>query len=96
VASRTFFSAATSHLITSAVAGMRGSSQILIFVDVQKALESGIEFFLSGNGVVLTEGDERGFLSPIFFARVEDAKGVPVSGWENVQTLAVATDNGEV
>jgi 2'-phosphotransferase len=71
---------------------MRRSCQILIFVDVQKALDSGIKFFLSSNGVVLTEGDERGFLSPIFFARVANAEGVPVSGWQNVQTISFATD----
>jgi 2'-phosphotransferase len=68
---------------------MRGSSQIFIFIDVQKALASGIEFFLSDNGVVLTEGDERGFLNPELFERVEDAKGVLVGGWERLQTPAV-------
>jgi 2'-phosphotransferase len=70
---------------------MRGSSQIFIFIDVQRALASGIKFVLSDNGVVLTEGDERGFLSPEFFERVEDAKGALMSGWERVQTPAVVT-----
>jgi len=62
--------------------GMRNSSQILIFVDVQKALDAGVLFYLSANGVVLTDGDE-GFLSPTYFQRVEFAKGrSPVPGWE--------------
>ncbi|KAG2122627.1 KptA family-domain-containing protein [Suillus cothurnatus] len=61
---------------------MRNSSQILIFVDVQKALDAGVLFYLSANGVVLTDGDE-GFLSPTYFQRVEFAKGrSPVPGWE--------------
>jgi len=61
---------------------MRKSSQILIFVDVQKALDAGIPFHLSANGVVLTEG-EQGFLSPTYFQRVEFAKDrSPVPGWE--------------
>jgi 2'-phosphotransferase len=61
---------------------MRKSSQILIFVDVQKALDAGIPFYLSANGVVLTEGDE-GFISPTYFQRVEYAKdSSPVPGWE--------------
>ncbi|TFY64646.1 hypothetical protein EVJ58_g2484 [Rhodofomes roseus] len=66
---------------------MRNSSQILIYVDVQKALEAGIKFFLSANGVVLTEGDEKGFLGPQFFARVETAKGEALPGWETTQAV---------
>lgn len=62
--------------------GMRSSSSILIFVDIQKALAAGIRFYLSDNGVVLTDGDEKGFLSPQFFARVETAKREPLPGWE--------------
>jgi len=62
--------------------GMRKSSQILIFVDVQKALDAGVPFYLSANGVILTEGDE-GFISPIYFQRVEFAKDrSPIPGWE--------------
>ncbi|KII87268.1 hypothetical protein PLICRDRAFT_69694, partial [Plicaturopsis crispa FD-325 SS-3] len=56
------------------ISGMRKSSDVLIYIDVQKALNSGIRFFLSDNGVVLTEGDERGFLSPEFFSKVEIAE----------------------
>ena len=55
--------------------GMRTSSQILIFINVQKALDAGIKFFLSDNGVILTEGDSEGFLRPEFFEKVESAKG---------------------
>ena len=55
--------------------GMRTSSHILIFINVQKALDAGIKFFLSDNGVILTEGDSEGFLGPEFFEKVESAKG---------------------
>lgn len=61
---------------------MRSSSQILIYVDVQKALDAGIKFCISANGVVLTEGDERGFLPAQFFSRVETANGAPLPGWD--------------
>ena len=60
---------------------MRTSSQILIFVDVEKAIDAGIKFYLSANGVVLTEGNDRGFLPPEFFARVETANRIPLPGW---------------
>ncbi|KAH9975823.1 KptA family-domain-containing protein [Lactifluus volemus] len=63
------------------ISGMRNSSQVLIYIDVQKALDAGITFFLSENGVVLTEGDERGFLSPEYFLRVEDRQGGTIPGW---------------
>jgi 2'-phosphotransferase len=54
---------------------MRTSSQIFIFIDLQKALDAGINFFLSDNGVILTEGDGEGFLRPEFFEKVKNAKG---------------------
>ncbi|KAJ6559168.1 KptA family-domain-containing protein [Mycena vulgaris] len=71
------------------ISGMRGSSQVLIFVNVQRALDEGIKFFLSNNGVILTEGDERGILGTQFFDRVETSKRVAITGWEG-KTLTEA------
>ncbi|KAF1996518.1 hypothetical protein P154DRAFT_387720, partial [Amniculicola lignicola CBS 123094] len=53
------------------ISGMRKSSTVLIYVDIRAALEAGIKFFVSDNGVILTEGNEAGFLSYEFFRRVE-------------------------
>lgn len=64
-------------------AGMRSSADILIHVDLAKALAAGVPFFLSSNGVVLTPGDARGFLAPEFFSRVEARKGKALPGWES-------------
>ncbi|KAJ7644156.1 KptA family-domain-containing protein [Roridomyces roridus] len=64
------------------VSGMRGQSQILIFIDVQRAMDDGVKFFLSDNGVVLTEGNEKGILETRYFQRVETADRAPVPGWE--------------
>jgi 2'-phosphotransferase len=66
-------------------AGMRNSSQILIFIDVEKALRAGISFSLSDNGVILTEGDENGFLSTEFFLRVEDAQQNAILDWKDTE-----------
>jgi len=63
---------------------MRTSAQVLIHVDVQKALDAGITFDVSDNGVVLTEGNAQGYLPPEFFNRVEDQYGRPIGGWEPV------------
>jgi 2'-phosphotransferase len=62
---------------------MRHSAKILIYIDVQKALDAGIKFWLSENGVVLTEGDERGFLMQKFFEKVVDVgTGREMNGWQ--------------
>ncbi|EMD39185.1 hypothetical protein CERSUDRAFT_112859 [Gelatoporia subvermispora B] len=71
------------------ISGMRNSSQILIFIDVQKALDAGIKFHLSANGVVLTEGDAKGFLKPEFFVRVETSDRMPIPGWEGNPEAAI-------
>ncbi|KAI8985531.1 KptA family-domain-containing protein [Trametes punicea] len=74
------------------ISGMRSSSQILIYVDVQKAIDAGIKFYISANGVVLTDGDERGFLHPSFFSRVETADGKPLPGWDGPRSSLKDTD----
>ncbi len=57
---------------------MRKSSQVLIFIDVAKALQAGIKFYLSANGVVLTPGNAKGYLKPKFFQRVETLGRKPI------------------
>jgi 2'-phosphotransferase len=56
------------------ISGMRKNSSTLIYIDIQAALEAGINFYISENGVILTEGNEKGFLSYEFFKRVESRK----------------------
>ncbi|KAJ7134651.1 KptA family-domain-containing protein [Mycena epipterygia] len=73
------------------LSGMRGSAQVLIFIDVQRAIDEGIKFFFSNNGVILTEGDEQGILATKFFLRVETSKRVTISGWEG-KSLEEALD----
>jgi 2'-phosphotransferase len=53
---------------------MRKNSSILVYVDVEAAMKAGIKFFVSENGVILTEGNEEGFLPYEFFKRVESRK----------------------
>ncbi len=56
---------------THIIPGIRDSSRILIYIDVAKALGAGIKFYFSKNGVVLTPGNETGYLEPRFFHKVE-------------------------
>ena len=62
---------------------MRNSATILVYVDVQKALDAGIKFHMSANGVILTEGDDTGFLKPQFFQKVTDKKGQELTDWSS-------------
>ena len=64
---------------------MRDSSQIFIYIDVQKAIDAGIQFNFSENGVILTEGNGAGILGTEFFLKVENAKRSPLLGWGGAQ-----------
>ncbi|KAF2101896.1 hypothetical protein NA57DRAFT_34824 [Rhizodiscina lignyota] len=57
------------------ISGMRNTSTILIYLDFPAALAAGLKFGRSENGVILTEGDEHGFVPTKFFKRVEERKG---------------------
>ena len=57
------------------ISGMRKSSEVYIWVDVAKAVASGIPFFTSQNGVVLTAGRESDGILPLeMFSKVVDAR----------------------
>ncbi|OAL53020.1 hypothetical protein IQ07DRAFT_619571 [Pyrenochaeta sp. DS3sAY3a] len=65
------------------ISGMRKTSSILIYIDIRAALAAGIKFFVSENGVILTEGNGEGFLPYQYFKRVESREqggGVIMSG----------------
>lgn len=56
------------------ISGMRSTSSILIYLDIEKALKAGLKFWRSQNGVILSDGNESGVISIEFFLRVEDRK----------------------
>lgn len=60
------------------ISGMRNSATVLIFVDVRRAMDAGVGFWRSENGVVLSQGDERGLVPLEFFRLVEDRLGKEV------------------
>ncbi|KAH7387387.1 hypothetical protein KP509_16G020300 [Ceratopteris richardii] len=51
------------------ISGMRHSSEVLIYLDSEKALQDGMKLFLSDNGVILTEGFD-GVVPPEYFAKI--------------------------
>lgn len=52
------------------ISGMRKSCEIIIFINLQKALSDGFKFYRSANNVILCPGNEDGFLPPCYFQRV--------------------------
>ncbi|KAF4465460.1 tRNA 2 -phosphotransferase 1 [Fusarium albosuccineum] len=52
------------------VSGMRKDAELVIEIDVEASLTEGIKWWMSDNGVLLTEGDEQGVLSSKFFKLV--------------------------
>lgn len=59
------------------ISGMRNSCELLIWINIKKALDRGIAFFLSDNGVILTEG-VGGIISPDLFSHVQDRQSQEV------------------
>ncbi|KAL5115398.1 tRNA 2'-phosphotransferase [Pleosporales sp. CAS-2024a] len=77
------------------ISGMRKNSTVLIYIDIQAALAAGIKFYISENGVILTEGNDKGFLSYEFFKRVESRKkdgGVLMSDGQLPEGVVVDID----
>lgn len=52
------------------ISGMRSSSQVLIFVDLDKAMNDGYQFFQSANDVILCPGNRQGILPSEYFSKV--------------------------
>lgn len=50
-----------------AKSGKRSTCNIKILINMELAISDGIKFYISENGVILTEGDENGLLLPKYF-----------------------------
>lgn len=55
--------------------GIRKDIQICIYIDLETALADGLKFFESENGVILTEGNTKGYLEPKYFLKVTNRSG---------------------
>lgn len=52
------------------ISGMRGDAEVLIYIDIKRSLDDGVRWFVSENGVLLTDGGEGGVLSTRYFQKV--------------------------
>ena len=79
------------------ISGMRRSSELLIYIDMSRAMASGIPFYLSSNGVVLTPGvGSEGYIPPEFFRSViRVADGVDLLEEERAASAVGVLTSGE-
>lgn len=71
------------------VSGMRNDAEVLIYVDVRKSLEEGgTQWWVSDNGVVLSEGDGEGVVGTRFWKRVEGRRAEVGVLWEEGREVA--------
>lgn len=78
------------------ISGMRRDAQVLIYIDLKKAMRAGCPFWRSENGVILSEGvatEDRGYLVPMEFfdVVVERVNGIGKI-WEGGSVLKKLPD----
>ncbi|KAL4791942.1 KptA family-domain-containing protein [Aspergillus venezuelensis] len=78
------------------ISGMRGDAQVLIYIDIKRALAGGVPFWRSENGVILSEGvntdigagpDGGGVIPVEYFDVVVERKKGFGKVWENGEVL---------
>ena len=65
------------------VSGIRRSCDVLIFLNVEKALADGIPLFESANGVILSPGNGNGCVPRAYFLKVIDRTTGAVWSWRD-------------
>ena len=53
------------------ISGMRTRSNVMIYIDLDKAIAAGIKFYISTNQVILSEGNQEGMIPAKFFKEVK-------------------------
>ncbi|KAK7103661.1 tRNA 2'-phosphotransferase 1-like [Littorina saxatilis] len=82
---------------TGVISGMRGSCDLMIYLDLEKALADGLKFFRSANNVILTEGNQDGAVPPDFFMKVINRKtGKEISIDRELGSLGGPTDGTDL
>lgn len=56
------------------ISGVRPNAEVLIFLNVGRALAAGLHLYVSGNGVVLSPGNEQGIIECRFFEKAIDRR----------------------
>ena len=79
------------------VSGMRRDAELLVYVDVARSMaEGGIKWWVSQNGVVLTDGDEQGTVPLKYFREVVGRKAEVGLLWKDGEKVADLPDGLEI
>lgn len=70
------------------ISGMRNDAELLVYVDIRKSLEDETLWWISENGVILTEGDENGLVTTKYWTKVEGRRQDVGVLWENGEQVA--------
>jgi len=54
--------------------GIHKNSEVLIYLDLAKAINDNIKFYISKNNVILSPGNENGYIHPKYFKKIEYIK----------------------
>ncbi|XP_006813535.1 tRNA 2'-phosphotransferase 1-like [Saccoglossus kowalevskii] len=63
------------------ISGMRWDCDVLIVLDLEKAIKDGIEFMISANNVILSPGDEHGCISSDYFKEIRQTNTSRQKRW---------------
>ncbi|KAK3340332.1 KptA family-domain-containing protein [Neurospora tetraspora] len=88
------------------ISGMRSDAEVLVFVDVERSIrdaeeqggdgEKGIKWWMSDNGVVLTEGDKDGLVPLKYFKEVRGRRQGVGLLWKDGQKVADLPEGLEI
>lgn len=85
---------------TGVISGMRRDAEVLVFVDVERSIreaeETGIKWWMSDNGVVLTEGDKDGLVPLKYFKEVRGRRQGVGLLWKDGEKVAGLPEGLEI
>jgi 2'-phosphotransferase len=56
----------------NAISGIRHNSSVLIHIDMKLAMDNGIKFYMSKNGVILSSGNDNGIINAKYIETITD------------------------
>lgn len=54
------------------ISGIRKNAELFIYIDYKMGIEEGLKFYRSANQVILSPGNENGYILPKYFLKVTD------------------------
>ena len=62
----------TSDSFNGNLSGFRSNSELLVYLNLEKAIDEGLKFFISENNVILCPGDDKGLIPSKYFKYIKE------------------------